>query len=393
MNISRIPIFVFIFIILFTRCEEQSEFDWPQFDVQAAPEWDSLFKRSSGWFGGDGIFAIPLTGREHRKASAKDSTIILFSDTMIGQIKGDSLQPGYHMVHNSIANLIGGDPIEKNVSFHIRQDAEGRNKTLFSPNIDGATDMQYYWLGDGFLNLSTKKTHIFAYLVEDHPEYELFTFDVEGAALITIPEGDVFPFPNSYQTRLPFFFKHDKQKFGSFGAGILVNTTAAGAPNPDGFIYIYGVNDPNKQLLVCRVPSALFEDFSSWTFWDGATWNSDFKKSAAITQNVSNELSVSFLPDGRLLLVSQVGNLDKSSVGIRISQHFEGPFSPMREIWNCEEAMLEPEFIAYNAKAHPSLSAPGEILISYNVNSMAFWDQIEDHPHLYRPRFIKMILK
>ena len=31
--------------------------------------------------------------------------------------------------------------------------------------------------------------------------------------------------------------------------------------------------------------------------------------------------------------------------------------------------------------------APDKLLVSYNVNSFKFWDQIEDHPHLYRPRF------
>lgn len=360
------------------------------FTVQAAPEWDILFKRDSGWFGGDGIFAIPLSAIEHRLSEDQDSTIILFSDTMIGEIKKDSLLPGYHMVNNSIAVLKGNQPAEDKIRFYIKQ-TDRVDQSLFIPTIPDATEKQYYWLGDGFVNPITSKTHIFAYLVENHPEYEVFSFDVEGGALINIPEGSTFPFTDSYQTKLPFFFKHAKQLFGSFGAGVLVNLEEAGAPNPDGYIYIYGVNDPDKQLIVSRVTASKFEDFGFWTFWDGSTWNSDYTQCAAITNNVSNELSISFLPDGRVILVSQVGDLKKSSVGIRIGKSLVGPFGPIQEIWDCEEAIEEPEFFAYNAKAHPSLSKPGELLISYNVNSFAFWDQIGDYPNLYRPRFLKMI--
>ena len=365
----------------------------PSFEVVAAPEWDAILKRDSGWFGGDGIFAIPLTGVEHRKASRKDSTILLFSDTMIGEIQGDSLLSGYRMVNNSIGLLSGSEPLEEKISFHIYQTTDGKDQALFVPRLEGVKDSQYYWLGDGFVDQHTGKTHIFAYLIENHPEYEVFGFDVEGSAIISIPGGDPFPYLNQEQRKLPFFFKHEVQRFGAFGAAVVVNTLEAGAPNPDEYIYIYGVNDPDKQLMVARVPSEAFEDLSQWTFWDGGKWNSDFRESAAITKHVSNELSITFLPSGQVLLVSQVGTLGDSDVGIRIGESLTGPFGPINKIWSCDEAIEEPEFFAYNAKAHPSLSGPGELLISYNVNSLAFWDQIESYPHLYRPRFIKMIFK
>jgi hypothetical protein len=31
-----------------------------KYTVAEAPEWTALLNRSSGWFGGDGIFTIPL---------------------------------------------------------------------------------------------------------------------------------------------------------------------------------------------------------------------------------------------------------------------------------------------------------------------------------------------
>ena len=81
-------------------------------------------------------------------------------------------------------------------------------------------------------------------------------------------------------------------KFGSFGAGVYVNTATAGAPYPDGYIYIYGVKDPNKQMLVARVKSEKFEAFEEWRFWNGKDWNPDFKASTSVMDSVSNELSL-----------------------------------------------------------------------------------------------------
>jgi len=47
----------------------------------------------------------------------------------------------------------------------------------------------------------------------------------------------------------------------------------------------------------------------------------------------------------------------------------------------------------YGAKAHPHLSAPGELLISYHVNTFDFWENFSaGGVDIYRPRFIKLPL-
>ncbi|HRH61547.1 MAG TPA: hypothetical protein PL045_13310, partial [Chitinophagaceae bacterium] len=61
-----------------------------KFTVEAADDWTALFKREHGWFGGDGIFFIPLNGRENICADDSSETLILFSDTVIGDIINDS---------------------------------------------------------------------------------------------------------------------------------------------------------------------------------------------------------------------------------------------------------------------------------------------------------------
>lgn len=379
-------------IVLVQSCGDVSE-ESPEkaltFTAVGAPEWDQLFLRQHGWFGGDGIFAIPRSGIEYQEVEDSTENIILFSDTMVGDIEEGELKEGFTMVNNSIAYMNGKSPDEEDIKFFVAQDSVGKSASLFPMMLDSVETGEYYWLGDGFTHPENGNTYVFAYRVIDKPEFKVFGFDINGGALITIPKGDRAPFKGQQQRKLPFFYKTKPQVVGSYGAGILVNTVSSKVPNPDGFIYIYGVNDPGKKLLVCRVTPALFEDYSAWRFWNGTDWVADFNSAAAVTDSVSNELSVTPLPDGTYALIFTAGGTDPT-VDMRIGDSPIGPFSPIRSIWDCSDVLEEPEFFAYNAKAHPSLSQPGELLISYNVNSFAFWNQVRDYPNLYRPRFFKL---
>lgn len=79
-------------------------------------------------------------------------------------------------------------------------------------------------------------------------------------------------------------------------------------------------------------------------------------------------------------------------MAIQIGDSPVGPFGPMQKIWHTEEINEDEDFFTYNSKAHPHLSPAGSVLISYNVNSFDFSNDIVDKPHLYRPRFILLRL-
>ncbi|MDB5141977.1 MAG: hypothetical protein JWQ66_690, partial [Mucilaginibacter sp.] len=177
-----------------------------------------------------------------------------------------------------------------------------------------------------------------------------------------------------------------------FGAGIYVNTKEAGAPHPDGYIYIYGVRGLAKKLMVARVRPDNFENFTRWTYWDGQTWGNDIAKVVDVTKDVSNELSVTALPDGRYALVFQVDGMS-TTVGMRIGKTPYGPFGPIIKLWDCKNDLIKKTYVVYNAKGHPGLSKPGELLISYNINSLDFINDLKVDPNLYRPRFIRVKFK
>ena len=356
------------------------------YTVEEAPDWTNLFIRTSGWFGADGIYVLPSDGGRSKGGSADVKNMFIFSDTMIGEINNGKIMPGDKMVHNTVAYLDGDKPDNAKMNFHWATNDKGTPVNMFSPNTPSSKAGDYYWLGDGFVNTALNKTYIFAYRMHNMDVKDDWSFRQMGVNLVILPKGSKAPFKDYQQIETPLAYPDNG---GSYGAGIFLNTKKAGAPAPDGYVYVYGVRG-KLNLVVSRVLPKDFENFSKWRFWDGKAWNPDMDKAATLTTDVSDELSVSPLPDGRYLLVFQIGGMSRS-VGMRLGASPVGPFGPIINLYTAKVAV--DKYTTYNAKAHPSISAPGELIISYNQNSFDFWDQIQANPNLYHPYFLRLKFK
>jgi hypothetical protein len=362
-----------------------------RFSVEEATDWTNLFYRNAGWIGADGIFAVPSNGVDTAGAAAQQETTFFFSDTILGDIVNDSIKPGFQMIHNSVAILKGGEAKKESIEFYWDKKADGKPAPVFIPNTPNSRTGDYYWLGDGFINPAmADATYVFGYRVRDTSSAS-FGFAEVGNTLIKIPKGSKPPFKDHQQIDTPFFISGTAETYGSFGACIFANTNEAQAPNADGYVYVYGVKGKAKNVMVARVLPAEFETFSAWRFWDGTTWNTDINAVASIADRASNEMSVTPLKDGRYAMVFQIDGIG-TAVGLRLSNHPNGPFGPIIKVWECPEPKTAKNFITYNAKVHSNLSQPNELLISYNVNSFDFWNDIRKYPNLYRPRFIRVKL-
>jgi len=358
-----------------------------RYSVVPAPEWNDLFKRSHGWFGADGTFSVPLSGIDKNNNVDNDSTLLLFSDTFVGEVKDGQPLPGYAMVNNSIAYLKGNDPDPKNIRFFYKTGPDGKPVSIFVPETSTSARPQLFWLGDGFVNRELgHRLYLFAYKVE-RTGPGAFDFITPEVSLIAIPKGSKPPFQEQRQIPTPLHIRNDRLGEGNFGAGILVNTAWAGAPMPDGYVYVYGCIGKDKNLVVARVKPKQFEQFQSWRYWDGKSWNENKDALKTLANAASDELSMTPLPDGRFLLVFQVMGLS-DKVGLRIAEGPVGPFSEINEIWTAPE--WKEGLWTYNAKAHLNLSKPGELLISYNTIKDDFWNAIKKDANIYRPRFIRL---
>ena len=360
-----------------------------KFTVEEAPEWTGLLNQNSGWFGADGIFTMRLDGLRGKPAKPNDKILFLFSDSMIGEIRDHTMTPGYKMIHNTVAILNGNKPDAAKMRFYWDTGKDGKAESVFIPKTPKTETGDYYWLGDGFVDQEQDNNiYVFGYRVHNVSDGP-FGFREVGTSLIKIPAGSAPPFTNQEQMDAPVFVSENTGDSGTFGAGIYVNTKKAGSAKPDGFVYVYGVRGMAKQLMVARVLPADFEHFDKWTYWTGSEWVSDISKVGDVTKDVSDELSLTALPDGRYALVFQVDGMS-TSVGMRIGATPYGPFGPVIKLWDCKPDLLKSTYLVYNAKAHPALSTPGELIISYNINSTAFINDLNADPNLYRPRFIRI---
>lgn len=389
----RIYLIFYISVVL-VNCQQNSNVKQPKeplkpltFAGEAAPEWTALMERTSGWFGADGIFSIPLDGKETQEVKGK-KTLFIFSDTYIGEVENGIPKPGNVMVNNTTAWMTGNIPDETKISFEFNTDDDGKPKSYFIPDNEISKDYYYFWLGDGFINHKKNNAlYIFAYHVHKTGP-NVFDFEQTDVVLLKIKNPTSEGIKTSEQILTNLGFVHPEHGRVYFGSGIFVNTKKAKAPNPDGYVYVYGVSEAKKSLIAARTLPENIEIFEKWTFWNGTEWVKEKENIAPISDGLSNELSVTPTEDGRYLLTFTVLGISEK-IGIQVGESPVGPFGETHEVYVCPE-YAEKGLFPYNAKAHYHLSKPGELLVSYNTITFNFWEDIQKDATIYHPRFIKV---
>ncbi len=353
-------------------------------------EWESLFIHSLGFTtGSDGIYSIPLNGSDRRSNNLNHNTLITLGDSFIGRILPQDIRSRDSvMVNNVIAMMIGNEPSPEAISFFWGKNDRDVPTSVFLPSTSGAEKDSWYWLEDGIV--INDNLHLMALrLVKTGPGD--WDWQPTGVTMITGSARKPLEFSRYVQSDTPFFRARSGERGEMiFGSGILANTKAGGSPIPDGYVYIYGTETQGgtKYLLAARVLPRDFMDFKAWRFWDGNDWNPDIADCARITGRVSQELSVTPLESGCFALVFQRDGMG-TEVTVQLSSTPYGPFGKMKTVWNAPEPSEGQEIYVYNAKAHPNLSLPGELLITYNVNTFNY-DTLFHNADIYRPRFVRV---
>lgn len=370
--------------------------DVTPYSATAAPDWTALFDApyglNDGWSGADGVYAVPMNGDERFGSGHGAKTLILFSDSFVGRTNADgSRVGGTVMVNNTSAMLTGATPMASALQFNVRRNGEGGAVSMVAPTEAN----QWYWPGDALVWKG--KVRMYASRMERlDGGGGAFDFKQAGVDLLTAPVTDAAPFMGSYTRRTLPLFAPRNGSLGeiAFGIATLPMTAEAGVANPDGFLYVYGVrsDDLNKKLLVARVRPDQMSDTGAYRFWNGRIWVTDINRAAPVANRMGAEISVTPLADGRFMVVHQLDTLS-ATVAVRYGPSPVGPFGKPIPVWLCPEDNLTPDTFVYGAKAHPHLSAPGELLISYHVNTFDFWENFRaGGKDIYRPRFIKLPL-
>ncbi|MFH1214194.1 MAG: DUF4185 domain-containing protein [Candidatus Neomarinimicrobiota bacterium] len=360
------------------------EFNPWKFAVTADYDWETLFDRTSGWTGSDGTYSIPLSGKEVYTESEPESTLFLWGDTFLGNINDQDLRINNILINNTVALLESRFPDASKVKFEW----DSNYGSIFIPNTPNSAPGDWYWPMDGMAIGDSVHT----FFIRMHPTGTgQWDWGINGVILISFVPNSTKIVPSYTQREVPLIYNESSTVQSVFGGAILPMTETSGNQNPDGYIYVYGIRSysSSKELLVARVPEDDFTDFSKYTFYNGSDWVADISQSAPLTERVSQEFSISQLPNGQFILVFQLDTMSES-VAIRIGNTPVGPFSLYRTIYTCPEVAEYSAYsaVTYCAKAHPHLSKPGELLISYNVNTIG--NGAFDIGDIYHPRFINI---
>jgi hypothetical protein len=314
--------------------------------------WSLFTRTDGGWAGADTSYSVPLPdGR----------TVWIFSDTLLGPVNIDRSRPrSVAFIHNSLVvqagthltTIRGGTPTEP--------------RSLFTPS-DGSS---WYWLADG--TVEDDRLYIFLLKFQRYGSGQWdWRWNGTNLAMLRLPEMTV-----EAVTSVP------SEAGVQYGVAILEERS---------YSYIYGVED-RQYAKYCHVARAKRGELRGpWEYFTGRDWSPEPRATQRILQgSVGNEFSVTKVIGGYLLITIDTapGLMEWREIVAYFAKQPTGPWRDQRLLYTAPEPDGERVFV-YNAHAHPELSRKGELLISYNVNSLRF-DDLYANADLYRPRFIRV---
>jgi hypothetical protein len=252
----------------------------------------------------------------------------------------------------------------------------------------------WIWLQDGCV--IGKQLYFFPYqVISDMSQPEGLQFGILGISMIRVPIVDNrIDSKRAIQKRTPFLLRQGGSEL-AFGGAVTANTVQAGAPNPDGYVYVYGYKTTwgFRQLIAARVLEADFESFDRWEFYNGSMWTRDILQCAPILDHLSTEFSISPILKGRhkgKYLAVFTYDTNTPYVAISLGESLVGPFDQPQIVYKTpEQEIFKSTTYTYNAKAHPQLSESDNILVTYNTNTYNFEHNMSNCD-IYGPRFLRL---
>ena len=372
----------------------------PAVQVEKADEWSRLFERygltETAWIGADGIFSFALDGNDaFAGATENTKTFFIFSDTLFGTASEDGRKAVWEAMPNHTSAILEGN--KPDAARRIFVWGKGGSCTLDLRDLDDNEKKNLVgapkWFTDGLV--LGDKLYLFCYtpigLVNDRVDMAVFPI-VEGNADYA-RYSLIEPIPQLCMLNQKGELALD------YGYAVHVNTQEAGAPNPDGYIYIYG-GGREYNGYVSRIKAEDFPDFSKLRYYDGSGWSARQADAAVVIRGISREYSVTPIPAGPKAGKYIAVFMDRcisGDIAYAIADTPYGPFGKSVRFYRVPEAGEivpdakggEDTVFTYNAKAHPHLSEGSRLLISYNTN---IWNG-ENTPYCYHPRFIWLDLE
>ncbi len=333
------------------------------------PELESLFQCTEGWTGADGAYSLPISSSR---------TLWLYGDTCIGKVV-EGKRVAETMVTSTVA-IQEGMGKDAKVRFFIRHGEDGKPAAILTPK----NEKGWFWLRHGAL--VGERLYLFLAQIDKTNDPGVFGFRQIGQWIGVIPNPQDEPLSWCIdQLEVPATILTSTREL-SFGSAVLES---------DGFLYIYGTDQDfsspthDRYLVVARAPVESVTDFATWRFYNEGRWDPDYHACSPLVGGMATECSVSFLPKfGCYALVyTELGMSPK--ILVRSAPTPWGPWSEATTVYECPETRIGKDVFCYAAKAHPEISGPDELIITYAANSFDF-SQLFNDARLYWPKFVRV---
>ncbi len=365
-------------------------------------EWEAVFARTDGWTGGDVAATVDL----------QDGRILwLFGDSLIGPATDGKRAAETRMVNNAIAvhpldrRAPWRAPAATAVQFYWgRNDGKGRPTAWIAPSQPSG---DWFWpTGGGIAFRSGNRTRLLLFLfrVRRDPQGKgVWNFQTAGTTLAVV--DDVRAPVAEWKPRL-LDIPHSTASTGvRLKTETLWGMAACRAPRQNADepleLLIFGTRRGGlavSDLLVARVGSDSVEQMNAWRFWAGdppaVGWTADAKRARGVADRIVSEFSIEPRiqnAQAHWLLIQSELLLGRRILG-RAARRPQGPWSAPAELLAVPDVGRSRQYFTYAAKGHFLISRPGEVLVTYLVNSNNFADLFND-ASIYRPRFVRVALK
>lgn len=302
-----------------------------------------------GWAASDGTYTAELPGHQ---------IVWLMNDTFLGPVNADESMTAPGFIHGSI--LLGGtDGYPRDTITGGTHDAP---VSIAAPP-DAVNGDPWYWNAAGIFDAG--RLHVFQGRIGQTDGTPPWNFGWLGSDIVTYaPDFSVEKITRTYGQPGGVNWGNELLRSG-------------------GYIYIYGELDNAMHVARARVGHLLEQ---GWQFYTGSGWSVHESDSAAIVQDLGASYSVSAV-DGRFVLSATASAvfLDHQ-IYVATAPTPVGPFSLRTAVYTAPESNT-PGIYTYNVAAHPQISGPGELVLSYNVNAQNGNDILADANN-NRPRFI-----
>lgn len=325
------------------------------------PEADALFGTDPTWLGSDDAYSIDLgDGR----------VLWLFGDTFISTSFLNTRRLAT-MIRNSVAVQTGYDPSTASMAFYWRTD-KGKPRSFFPED-----DETWFWPGHGVV-LDGK---LIIFLMATRSTAEGIGFEHTGWRAVSISHAERAP--SEWQLK---WLDTPDNAFGLIVSG--------SAMRIEGFLYAFGVREPEHTIHVVRWPvsEVVDDDLSRPEWWagEGAGWVAQhdlLESPAPLFAEGQTEFTVHYEPLLDRFLEIQTVGFGKADLAFRLADSPTGPWTPIEPFYRPQEWAM-PRILIYAAKAHPHLVG-ADLVLTYATNTTPFARLVRRND-LYYPRFLRV---